>query len=345
MKLCLIVLYVSFAAPLLLQCDARRNVGHFKSSFRTRRGPTLQEDSAHGILRHIRPLKRLGVDPTVYQTAAAESPFSLPPFDDSYGYEAPLAMPQNSPPFCLNPPSIPSPTPITFPGSPAPPSSDMSAPPPPTTTIYPPGPPGLPNPPEYVPSPPGVVVGPPGDYGSTPPSVGPSPPETYVPGPPDSYGPTPPEGGYVPSPPGGGYVPSPPEGGYVPGPPEESEPPPAFVPGPPYFLPPVVFPPPAVPPPRRSGGGITLWCVAKPTVPDPIIQEAMNYACGSGADCQSIQPEGSCYQPDTLLSHASFAFNSYWQRTKAGGGTCDFGGTAMLITQDPSFDGCRFLYY
>ena len=71
-------------------------------------------------------------------------------------------------------------------------------------------------------------------------------------------------------------------------------------------------------------------------MPDPIIQEAMDYACGSGADCKSIQSNGSCYQPDTLLAHASYAFNSYWQKSKIGGGTCDFGGTAILVTVDPS---------
>jgi hypothetical protein len=36
------------------------------------------------------------------------------------------------------------------------------------------------------------------------------------------------------------------------------------------------------------------------------------------------------------MAHASFAFNSYWQRAKAAGGTCDFAGSAMLITRDPS---------
>ena len=76
--------------------------------------------------------------------------------------------------------------------------------------------------------------------------------------------------------------------------------------------------------------------MAKPTVPDPIIQEAMDYACGKGADCESIKPDGSCFQPNTLFAHASYAFNSYWQRTKVAGGTCDFGGTAMLVTVNPS---------
>lgn len=71
-------------------------------------------------------------------------------------------------------------------------------------------------------------------------------------------------------------------------------------------------------------------------MPDAIIKQAMDYACGSGADCKEIQPNGPCYEPNTMLAHASFAFNSYWQNRKASGGTCDFGGTAMLVTVDPS---------
>jgi DNA-directed RNA polymerase II subunit RPB1 len=76
--------------------------------------------------------------------------------------------------------------------------------------------------------------------------------------------------------------------------------------------------------------------VAKPSVPEPIVQQAMDYACASGADCDSLKADGPCFKPDTMTAHASYAFNSYWQRAKATGATCDFGGTAMLITKDPS---------
>lgn len=81
-----------------------------------------------------------------------------------------------------------------------------------------------------------------------------------------------------------------------------------------------------------------LWCVAKPSVPEETLQQALDYACGEGgADCLEITtPEGNCYYPDTLVSHASYAFNSYWQKHKINGGTCNFGGTAMLINSDPS---------
>ncbi|PON66751.1 Glycoside hydrolase [Parasponia andersonii] len=87
-----------------------------------------------------------------------------------------------------------------------------------------------------------------------------------------------------------------------------------------------------------------LWCVAKPTVPADTLQAAMDYACGDGgADCDEIMPHGNCYNPDTVVAHASYAFNSYWQRHKRNGGTCSFGGTAMLINNDPSFLHCRFV--
>ncbi|XP_012452982.2 leucine-rich repeat extensin-like protein 5 [Gossypium raimondii] len=138
------------------------------------------------------------------------------------------------------------------------------------------------------------------------------------------------------------YEPSPPA--IVISPPFYVPSPIGFNPSPPVFLPPIVYPPPTGPPPPNVAPSTALWCVAKPSVPDPIIQEAMNYACGSGADCNSIQPSGSCFHPDTLYAHASYAFNSYWQRTKYSGGTCEFGGTAILVTVDPSYDACHFEY-
>ncbi|XP_011100463.1 major pollen allergen Ole e 10 [Sesamum indicum] len=111
-----------------------------------------------------------------------------------------------------------------------------------------------------------------------------------------------------------------------------------------------VYPPPAQPSPPSFGppspytkpehGG---WCVAKPMVPSSVMQQALDYACASGADCGPILLNGVCYQPDTLLAHASYAFNSYWQRTKRAGGTCDFGGAAMLVTVDPSYGECHFI--
>lgn len=111
--------------------------------------------------------------------------------------------------------------------------------------------------------------------------------------------------------------------------------------------------PPCAPPPYGGSGGAVaapvgaprrgLWCVAKPSVPTETLQQALDFACGEGgADCEAIRPHGSCYYPNTVLAHASYAFNSYWQKTKENGGTCGFGGTALLIDSDPSYRHCRF---
>ncbi|XP_022986428.1 glucan endo-1,3-beta-glucosidase [Cucurbita maxima] len=94
----------------------------------------------------------------------------------------------------------------------------------------------------------------------------------------------------------------------------------------------------------QTGGVQKQWCVAKPSVPAEILQQAMDYACGQGgADCREISADGDCFHPDTLVAHASYAFNSYWQKNKRSGGTCSFGGTAMIISSDPSFHHCRFV--
>ena len=112
--------------------------------------------------------------------------------------------------------------------------------------------------------------------------------------------------------------------------------PPKSGPSPPAYTPPPSSGISGGPPPAHKKPQFAVWCVAKPTVPDHVMQPALDYACGSGADCKSIQPNGPCYLPNTLLAHASYAFNSYFQKTKLAGGTCDFGGTAMLVTDDPS---------
>uniref|UniRef100_A0A1D1XT36 Glucan endo-1,3-beta-glucosidase-like protein 3 n=1 Tax=Anthurium amnicola TaxID=1678845 RepID=A0A1D1XT36_9ARAE len=374
--LLLALLYLSVAGTsFTTQCDARssRHVIGSTQLLQALRHPRSTQLRAP---KKLQPVKHLGTytpsDPYYLGT-----PFYMPPYEDIMDTPSPTSSPQSDPLYCVNPPppmppspGVPAPViypPPSLPGYPSPPVVIPSPPgeytPTPNPPELPPTPPssqlsppgfvpgptvGMPSPPEYVPSPAEIVPSPP-EYVPSPPeyvpspfTVTPSPPEyvpspfavtpsppEYVPSPP-TYVPSPPE--YVPSPPS--YVPSPPE--YVPGPPEYEPSPPEYV-----FEPPVVYPPPTAPP---SPPSVTqMWCVAKPTVPDPIIQEAMNYACGSGADCDSIQPNGPCYQPDTLILHASYAFNSYWQRTRGAGGKCDFGGTAILITVDPSFDGCHFI--
>lgn len=103
---------------------------------------------------------------------------------------------------------------------------------------------------------------------------------------------------------------------------------------------------PAPSPPAPPSPVTAQWCVVSPVavaqVDEASLQAALDYACGAGADCSLIEPGEPCYLPNTLVSHASYAFNSYWQKTKAVGASCDFHGAAALTSSDPSVGDCVF---
>lgn len=79
------------------------------------------------------------------------------------------------------------------------------------------------------------------------------------------------------------------------------------------------------------------WCVARQGASQFDLENAIAWACGlGGADCAPVQPGAACYQPDTLLSHASYAFNSYYQQNGNSDIACYFGGSAIVTKRDPS---------
>ncbi|CAN1146890.1 PLASMODESMATA CALLOSE-BINDING PROTEIN 3 [Linum perenne] len=78
------------------------------------------------------------------------------------------------------------------------------------------------------------------------------------------------------------------------------------------------------------------WCVARSDASTLALQTALDYACWAGADCTPIQSNGLCFLPNTIQAHASYAFNSYFQRKSMSPGSCDFSGTANIARTDPS---------
>ncbi|CAL0316537.1 unnamed protein product [Lupinus luteus] len=101
---------------------------------------------------------------------------------------------------------------------------------------------------------------------------------------------------------------------------------------------------PLPPPASTNAPSVTQgqsWCVAKNGAPQSSLQSALDYACGNGADCSQLQQGGNCYSPVTLQNHASYAFNSYYQKNPAPT-SCDFGGSASLVNTNPSSGSCIF---
>ncbi|MCD7451392.1 hypothetical protein HAX54_011700 [Datura stramonium] len=84
------------------------------------------------------------------------------------------------------------------------------------------------------------------------------------------------------------------------------------------------------------------WCVTRSDASEESLQNALDYACFSGADCAPIMTNGLCYLPNTIQAHASYAFNSFYQRMNRAPGSCDFAGTATIAKTDPSYGSCVY---
>ncbi|KAL7168012.1 hypothetical protein ACSBR2_038446 [Camellia fascicularis] len=91
----------------------------------------------------------------------------------------------------------------------------------------------------------------------------------------------------------------------------------------------------------RSNG---TWCIASSTASEVDLQSALDWACGPGnVDCSAIQPSQPCFEPDNLVSHASYAFNSYYQQNGATDIACGFGGAGVKTNKNPSYDNCLYM--
>ncbi|XP_054808842.1 glucan endo-1,3-beta-glucosidase 3-like [Prosopis cineraria] len=85
------------------------------------------------------------------------------------------------------------------------------------------------------------------------------------------------------------------------------------------------------------------FCVAKNDADPKRLQAALDWACGPGkVDCSSLLEGQPCYEPNNVVAHATYAFNSYYQMMAKSTGTCDFKGVASVTTTNPSHGSCIF---
>ncbi|XP_030547608.1 glucan endo-1,3-beta-glucosidase 4 [Rhodamnia argentea] len=92
-----------------------------------------------------------------------------------------------------------------------------------------------------------------------------------------------------------------------------------------------------------TGNSSGVFCIAKQDADPDKLEDGLNWACGQGqANCTAIQAGQPCYLPNTVASHASYAYNDYYQKMQSVGGTCDFQGTAMTTPDNPSYGSCKF---
>ncbi|XP_047339677.1 PLASMODESMATA CALLOSE-BINDING PROTEIN 1-like [Impatiens glandulifera] len=93
----------------------------------------------------------------------------------------------------------------------------------------------------------------------------------------------------------------------------------------------------------KSEGNILQWCIADGQMPDDVLQRALDWACGHGANCTKIQPNQICFLPNTVRAHASYAFNSFHQRLKhQDHNSCYFNSAAFITETNPSYGSCKY---
>ncbi|GMI83435.1 hypothetical protein HRI_002012800 [Hibiscus trionum] len=93
-----------------------------------------------------------------------------------------------------------------------------------------------------------------------------------------------------------------------------------------------------------TGHSSATYCVCKDGVGEQALQGALDYACGHGADCSAIQPNGACYNPNTVKDHCTYAVNSYFQNSRQVAESCVFSGAATVSATPPTniASTCRY---
>ncbi|KDP32593.1 hypothetical protein JCGZ_13143 [Jatropha curcas] len=86
-----------------------------------------------------------------------------------------------------------------------------------------------------------------------------------------------------------------------------------------------------------------LWCVVRREAGLMEVERELSTVCSQGNEtCEALAPGNDCYEPISVIWHASYAFSSYWAQFRSQGASCYFNGLAKQTTTDPSHGSCKF---
>ncbi|KAL9427803.1 hypothetical protein AB3S75_029899 [Citrus x aurantiifolia] len=85
------------------------------------------------------------------------------------------------------------------------------------------------------------------------------------------------------------------------------------------------------------------YCTARDGADPKMLQAALDWACGPGkVDCSALLQGQPCYEPDNVIAHATYAFDTYYHQMRKDPAACNFNGVAAITTSDPSHGSCIF---
>lgn len=90
-------------------------------------------------------------------------------------------------------------------------------------------------------------------------------------------------------------------------------------------------------PPINNG----KWCVAKQEATYMQLQANIDWVCSHGIDCKPISLGGICFDNNNMTTRSSYIMNAYYQSKGCSDDACNFSGSGMVTTTNPSTSTCR----
>ncbi|GAB2224809.1 hypothetical protein Droror1_Dr00005586 [Drosera rotundifolia] len=85
------------------------------------------------------------------------------------------------------------------------------------------------------------------------------------------------------------------------------------------------------------------YCAVRDGADEKLVQAALDWACGAGmVDCSPLLQGQPCYEPDNVIAHATYAFDTYYQKMGRTPEACNFNGVAEITTTNLTHGTCVF---